>query len=85
MGNVRSFGLGKLDTPGGNHDIRQEVQTILEEGVGQYNTGRLRELLGHADQRLRLKAQFELVNRGDTGSLLVDSQDNLQIRLYSWS
>ncbi len=40
-----------------------EVKTLLNEGVGKKSVEELGKLLGHADQRVRLEAQFELVER----------------------
>lgn len=72
--------IWKLDTPGANQALRQEVREIIEEGVGGYSDNRLQELLAHADQRLRLKAQFELVKRGETGLLIKDSNHEHRLK-----
>ncbi|MCB1120415.1 MAG: HEAT repeat domain-containing protein, partial [Verrucomicrobiae bacterium] len=76
----QSGAIWKLDTPGGNHAKRREVQAVLEDGFSHRTVSRLRELIGHEDQRLRLKAQFELVNRGATGALIEDSSDENQLK-----
>ena len=76
----QSGAIWKLDTPGANADIRQEVQSLLEKGVAERSDVQLRELLAHPDQRIRLQAQFELVNRGETGALIEDSSDGNQLK-----
>lgn len=76
----QSGAIWKLDTPGANATIRAEVQNILSEGFAERSEAQLRELLAHVDQRLRLKAQFELVKRGETGALLEDSTNADQLK-----
>ena len=72
--------IWKLDTPGGNQAIRAEVEQLLLEGMAERNVPQLRELLSHPDQRIRLNAQFELVKRNETGSLVEDSQADHQLK-----
>ena len=43
----------------------QETKRLLAEGMAKRTLDELAKLLGHADQRVRLAAQFELVLRGD--------------------
>jgi quinoprotein glucose dehydrogenase len=43
----------------------QETKKLLADGMGKRDVEELAGLLGHADQRVRLAAQFELVKRGD--------------------
>ena len=50
----------------------QETKKLLAEGMGKLETEELSNLLAHADQRVRLAAQFELVKRGDA-SVLVEA------------
>ena len=76
----QSGAIWKLDTPGANQPLRQEVQGILEAGMAERTEAQLRELLAHPDQRLRLKAQFELVNRDELGALTEDSTDAHQLK-----
>ncbi len=45
--------------------IVKETNKLLGEGRGGRGAEELTNLLGHADQRVRLAAQFELVKRGD--------------------
>ncbi|MFT5469348.1 MAG: quinoprotein glucose dehydrogenase [Verrucomicrobiales bacterium] len=56
----------KIDVPGvANSAARVETQQLLASDFGETESARLSTLLGHADQRVRLKAQFELANRKD--------------------
>ena len=43
----------------------QETKKLLADGLARRDDDDLTKLLGHADQRVRLAAQFELVRRGD--------------------
>jgi quinoprotein glucose dehydrogenase len=45
----------------------RETATLIREGMGTRAAPELTGLLGHADQRVRQAAQFELVARGDVG------------------
>ncbi len=42
-----------------------ETKRLLGEGMEKRSVGELSKLLGHADQRVRLAAQFDLVRRAD--------------------
>lgn len=54
----------KIDDPNhANSEKRTEVKTLLASGVKKFNDAKLLNLLGHEDQRVRLAAQFEMVNR----------------------
>ena len=58
----------KLDAPESERDpLRAETQRLLADGMAKRGTDELGGLLAHADQRVRLRAQFELVRRGDSG------------------
>jgi len=50
--------------------IRTEVKRLLGEGMRHRSAGELVALLGHADMRIRQRAQFELVRRDEHGRLL---------------
>ncbi len=76
----QSGAIWKLDTPGANESMRAEVQTLLLHGMQERNSSQLRKLLAHADQRLRLQAQWEIVNRGETNHLIEDSNDSYQLK-----
>ena len=60
----------KLDDGEATHDSQREsVRKLIAEGMLKREAAELAELLGHADQRVRLKAQFELVKRADLETL----------------
>ena len=65
--------------------MRKEVQALLAEDFSQRAAGDLRPLLRHADMRVRQKAQFDLVRRGDVESLLASARDfpNRLARLHA--
>jgi quinoprotein glucose dehydrogenase len=63
--------LWKLDTPKtASSPERAEVRTLLPQDFTSRSAGDVAALLRHADVRIRLKAQFELVRRLDTATLL---------------
>lgn len=64
--------------------IRIETKELLEESFSDYSADRLIDYLGHEDMRVRQKAQFELVNRGDTESLesAVERSDEQLARIH---
>jgi len=51
-------------------DIVKETKRLLNEGFATRGVDELVTLLGHADQRVRLGAQFELVRRDDPKPLI---------------
>ncbi len=60
--------------------LQEETQRLLAEDFDGRTRQDLRELLGHADLRLRRKAQFELAERGDAemlGSAALENGDQL--------
>ena len=60
----------KLDsTAGKGSAVRSAVQVLLKENFASRPVPGLVELLRHEDQRVRLKAQFELVRRGEQTAL----------------
>jgi putative membrane-bound dehydrogenase-like protein len=62
--------LWKLDSIAGKGSpARVAVQGLLKENFTQRPVAGLVQLLGHEDQRIRLKAQFELVRRGERNAL----------------
>ena len=68
--------LWKLDAPAvAGSPIRKEVQQLLIDDFSGRGTADVAKLLRHADMRVRQKAQFELVRRGDTAALLAAAQD----------
>ncbi len=63
-------GVMRLDDGAATQDSeRSATQKYIAEGMAKRSVGELAELLGHADQRVRLKAQFELVKRGEVEAL----------------
>ncbi len=50
--------------------LRAETRKLLAEGMATRAVAELGQLLAHADQRVRLGAQFELAKRGDAAALL---------------
>ncbi len=62
--------LWKLDsTAGKGSAIRTEVAELLRSDFGERSVDGLRELFQHEDMRVRLRAQFELVRRGESETL----------------
>ncbi len=62
--------LWKLDSAAGKGStVRAEVRRLLEESFTSRPVPQLVQLLAHEDQRVRLKAQFELVRRDDREAL----------------
>lgn len=62
--------IWKIDSPAAaGTAARTEVRSLLPEGLDRRAAADLGLLLQHADRRVRLKAQFELVRRGDATTL----------------
>jgi putative membrane-bound dehydrogenase-like protein len=58
----------RIDVPETTHSaLRVETQRLLAEGMAKRSIEEVAAFLSHADQRIRLRAQFELVNRGAKG------------------
>ena len=59
----------KIDVPGTtpHSALRVETQHLLAEGMSTRAIDEVSAFLSHADQRIRLRAQFELVGRGAEG------------------
>jgi putative membrane-bound dehydrogenase-like protein len=71
--------VAKIDVPGTTHSaLRVETQRLLNEGMAKRPLDEVAAYLAHADQRIRLRAQFELVARGSEGAaaLLKTAQKN---------
>ncbi len=61
----------RLDVTKEKNDLaaeRKETQRLMQLDYAKETSGNLGKLLGYSDQRIRLKAQFELVNRGKAGA-----------------
>jgi putative membrane-bound dehydrogenase-like protein len=68
--------IWKLDSPqAAASPMRAEVRTLIAAKFDARATADLSALLGHADMRIRQKAQFELVRRGDAQALLAAAKD----------
>jgi quinoprotein glucose dehydrogenase len=52
-----------VDPAANDEPIKKEVQRLLAEGMAGRPVEELARLLGHADQRIRLRAQYELAAR----------------------
>jgi len=55
------------------HPLREETKTLIGADFSLEGLVDLSDLLGHADQRVRMKAQFELVKRGALPELVAVS------------
>src|SRR5699024_8871807 len=61
--------IWKIDTPdAADSEIRKETEQILGEDFESHPKDELLQLLNHQDMRVRMKAQFELAERGDSGA-----------------
>ena len=68
--------LWKLDAPAAaGTPIRKEVQSLLVEDFAGRSVAQISPLLKHADMRIRQKAQFDLVRRGDVQALVAAASD----------
>ncbi len=68
--------LWKLDAPAvAGSAIRKEVNALLVENFASRGAGDVAALLRHADMRVRQKAQFDLVRRGDVQALLAAARE----------
>ncbi|MDO3383381.1 HEAT repeat domain-containing protein [Gilvimarinus algae] len=77
--------IWKLDTPeAADSAERAEVQALLQEDLSTREAASLVSLLGHADMRVRSRAQFELVSRDDRASLIgALDEDNQMTRVHA--
>lgn len=63
--------IWNIDTPASaNSQIRKETEQLLGEDFESHEDDQLATLLHHEDMRVRMKAQFELVDRGSKQVLL---------------
>lgn len=61
--------IWKLDDPNqAGSAVRREVAELIAADFSERSPSELAPLLGHADRRIRLKAQFELSERGEAGA-----------------
>ncbi len=69
--------IWKLDSPAAAaNPMRAEVRTLIAANFSTRSATDLSTLLRHADMRIRQKAQFELVRRGDVKSLLAAAKNS---------
>ena len=60
--------IWKLDVPNAlKHPLRAKTETLIQADYSKKTIEELEILLGYADMRIRQKAQFELVKRGEDG------------------
>jgi len=60
--------IWKVDVPNAlKHPLRDQTKTLIQSDFSKKSITRLGELLAYADMRIRQKAQFELVKRGEEG------------------
>lgn len=65
-----SGAVWRIDVPEDRrHPLRAETQKWIEADFGELEEGDLVDLIGFADQRVRLEAQFELAKRQDIAAL----------------
>ncbi|MCE9564206.1 MAG: HEAT repeat domain-containing protein [Planctomycetes bacterium] len=73
------FDPAKIEDP-----IVKETKKLFAEGFGKLKTDELAKLLGHADQRVRQRAQFTLVERasgrGDSALAAVEKLDKIAMK-----
>jgi quinoprotein glucose dehydrogenase len=66
----------KLDTPEtAGSPQRKDVLNLLREDFAKGATPEIAALLSHADMRIRQKAQFDLVRRGESAALLAAARN----------
>jgi putative membrane-bound dehydrogenase-like protein len=69
--------IWKLDSPtAAANPMRTEVRTLLSSSFENRPVSDVSNLLRHVDMRVRQKAQFELVRRGDVQPLLAATRDS---------
>jgi putative membrane-bound dehydrogenase-like protein len=68
--------IWKLDAPAAaSSPMRTEVRTLIAAKFDERSSADLTTLLRHVDMRVRQKAQFELVRRGDVQTLAAAAKD----------
>lgn len=69
--------LWTLDVPDDQQSaLREETRTLLQASFADRSETALGDLLGHPDQRVRMKAQFELVDRSAAETLLATARNS---------
>ena len=59
--------------------LQKETQRLLKEGLRKKSIDELSKLIAHTDQRVRMKAQFELVRRKKGTTLLTIAKTNTNL------
>ncbi len=76
----------RIDAPAGKDaTVRSQTHALLKAGFEGRPVPELTSLLGHADQRVRLGAQFEMARRNESGALMKvagDSKASLLARVH---
>lgn len=62
--------IWKMDVKTGKHPLREKTRQILSQDFKEKSAPQLLEWLSYDDQRIRLAAQFELVSRKQSSTLL---------------
>jgi quinoprotein glucose dehydrogenase len=65
--------IWKLDVNNPNIEERKQTQDLLAADFSDYDEDKVGEQLKNADMRVRQKAQFELVKRGDKGLAILQT------------
>jgi quinoprotein glucose dehydrogenase len=68
-GGVGKGRIYKFTDPNGNIELQKQTEKIIAEGMKKRTEPECARLLGHADMRVRLAAQFELAARGSATPL----------------
>lgn len=75
------------DSEGRNSQIRKDTEALIKEDFGRLDGDRLENLLGHEDQRVRQKSQFELAKRGKSSMQVfqrqLEQKDNRLARVHA--
>ncbi len=75
-------GIFRIDVPEDHrHPLRDSTHALIRDGVSAFSDAGLVELLAYPDQRVRLDAQFELVDRHAFNILTFTALDRQQARL----
>jgi quinoprotein glucose dehydrogenase len=78
--------IWRIDAPKQHRNPqRKAVETMLAHPISEASTSELLKRLGHPDQRIRLKAQFELVQRSAVNELteIAQSEGELLSRIHA--
>ena len=75
-------GIFKIDVPDEDrHPLRDSTEQLIRLGMDEREIPELLALLSYPDQRIRLNAQFELVERGAIQDMIFVAQDRRQEQL----